>query len=395
MATSAEQVRDYKGPAIFSFAFRPFFLGGAVTAAILPVLTALSMAGVVQAGGQDPIAYHSHEMIYGFLPAVVAGFLFTAVPNWTGRLPVVGGRLAALFSLWLAGRIAIAFFEFIGAPAAGIIDGAFLVVVGALVWREVIVGKNWRNAPVCVMITLFAVGNLLWHGGQMLNAPRSLSVHWGLGVVVILLALIGGRITPSFTRNWLAKSGAAPITTKVTGIDKAALGLVAVAMAFWTAAPQSTITAWALIAASLLHFIRLSRWGGFRTLFEPLVAILHIGYLWLAFGLMLLGVSILAPSAIPPISSLHALTAGAMGVMILAVMTRATRGHTGRALTADGWTVAIFAMVNLGAVLRVAAPFLPTAYGTSVLIAAIFWCGAFLAFTIIYGRYLTQSRLAA
>lgn len=388
MTTSAEQIRKYDGPAIFSFAFRPFFLGGALVAAVVPVLTALSLTGVVHIGGADPIAYHTHEMIYGFLPAVVAGFLFTAVPNWTGRLPVVGGRLIALFALWFAGRVAIALSGLIGAVAAGIIDSAFLIVVGAVIWREVMVGKNWRNAPVCVMITLFAAGNLLWHSGHVLGASQSLSVHWGLGVVSILLALIGGRITPSFTRNWLAKRGGASIAAKVTGIDKAAIGLIAVAMALWTAAPQSTITAWVLIAASLLHCVRLARWGGVRTFSEPLVSILHVGYFWLPVSLLLLGLSILAPSTIPPLSSLHALTAGAMGVMILAVMTRATRGHTGRTLSADAWTMLIYALVNLGAVLRVVAPFSPTSYTAAMLIAAVFWSGAFLLFAVIYGRYL-------
>jgi len=396
MASSAEQMRNYKGPALFSFGFRPFFLAGAIMAAITPLATALALAGAVAIeipGGI--IAWHGHEMVYGYLSAVIAGFILTAVPNWTGRLPLMGPRLVALAALWAAGRVAMLASGMVGAGAAGLIDVAFLFVLDLFLWREVIAGKNWRNAPVCVLVFFLAVGNLIWHAEIMQGSAGVFGLHFGIGVVAILLALIGGRVTPSFTRNWLAKIGKEPISVPFSMFDKLAIGALIIAISLWVFAPHLQATGLVLLVAGLMHFIRLARWRGWRAFAEPLVVILHVGYFWLAAGIALLGVSTIAPSILPAANALHALTAGAMGVMTLAVMTRATLGHTGRALRADAATIVIYALVNLGALIRVAAPLLPMPYADAMVLASFGWGGAFAVFAFVYGRYLLTPRIVS
>lgn len=396
MTTSAEQMRRYKGPALLSFGFRPFFLGGSIIAAVLPLVTALVLAGVMPwSGGVGVIIWHGHEMIYGFIAAIAAGFILTAVPNWTGRLPMMGARLGFLAGLWLAGRIAMLASDMLGGFTVALIDASFLFFLDSFLWREVIAGKNWRNAPVCLLIALLAVGNAVWHY-QTLNGDDALfGLHAGIGVMAVMLALIGGRVTPSFTRNWLAKAGREAAIAPFAMIDKIAIGALVVAVGLWLFMPAHLATGAALLVAGALHFTRLLRWRGWRCLAEPIVFILHMGYFWLSLAIFLLGISVLAPATMPATAALHALTAGAMGVMTLGVMTRATLGHTGRTISADAPTLAIYALVNLGALLRVAAPFLPMPYTTAITIASLIWSGAFALFAVIYGRYLLNPRRGA
>ncbi len=393
MTSSAEQMRSYKGPALFSFGFRPFFLGGSLVAAIIPLVMALAFGGVIDlnpAGGL--IAWHGHEMIYGFIGAIAAGFILTAVPNWTGRLPLMGTPLALLAGLWIAGRIAMFFSSALGGMMTGLIDGAFLFVLDMFLWREVLAGKNWRNAPICILIFLLAMGNAVWHVEMTTGVGGFFGLHFGIVVMALLLALIGGRVTPSFTRNWLVKSGREPINAPFAMLDKLSLGALALGAGLWLFRPDYPFTGVALLVAGALHFARLMRWRGWRCIAEPLVLILHIGYFWLALSLVLLGASVLLPALLPSTAALHGLTAGAMGVMILAVMTRATLGHTGRALGADAPTIAIYALVNLGAAARVAAQFMPLPYTTMIAVSSVIWSSAFLLFAVVYGRYLLTPR---
>lgn len=393
MMSSSEQIRTYAGPALFSFGFRPFFLSAAVVASAVPLIAAASLGGAVAVGGAGgPIAYHGHEMVFGYLGAVIAGFILTAAPNWTGRPPIVGARLAALFALWLAGRAAMLLPGTIGAVPAAIVDASFLVILNVVVWREVLAGKNWRNLPVCILLTMFAAGNLVWHLTVLQGGAGGAGLRSGAGVVAMLLALIGGRITPSFTLNWLAKTGHPAIEAGVGRLDKAALLSLAVGAVLYVVAPAMAPTGWILIAAAALLLARMARWRGWSTFEEPLVTILHAGYLWLSASVFLIGLSMIAPAAMAPSTALHALTAGAAGVMTLAVMTRATLGHTGRPLHADGATAAIYVLVNVGAATRVAAPYLPIDYAAASAIAGAIWGGAFALFAVVYGRYLVSPR---
>lgn len=388
MNARADIRRESRSIAVFQLGFRPFFFGAALFAGIaLPVWLAALALG---AGAPSHLAgrdWHVHEMVFGYLPGVLAGFLLTAIPNWTGRLPVAGKPLATLFGLWLAGRVAIAVSA--GWPVlATTIDTAFLVALAGLAWREVIAGKTWRNVPVCVLLTLLAVAHIGFDLASLVGGRTGPYERGALSVIALLISLIGGRITPSFTRNWLAKTGRTPLPVPFGRFDRVTLAATAIALLAWTIAPHDISTGVLFALAAVLHLIRVLRWIGWRTLPEPLVTILHIGYAWLAVWFALTAWSILLPGALDGSTALHALTAGAIGTMTLAVMTRATLGHTGRPLTADAATVAIYALVIGGAAGRIVAPFLPVDYLAAVLTAGALWSAAFLLFSVVYGRYL-------
>jgi uncharacterized protein involved in response to NO len=330
-------------------------------------------------------------MIFGYLGAVIAGFVLTAVPNWTGRLPLSGLPLALLFLSWLAGRAAV---SAIGDPLlAFVFDLAFPVALAGSVWREVIAGKNWRNLPVAGLLTLFALANSLHHAENLWPILDGVGLRLALGVAATMIALIGGRIVPSFTRNWLAKRKSVHLPASFGTIDRFALASTALGASGWVFFPSHPGSGVLLALAGLLLIGRLARWCGPMTWPEPIVLILHLGYLWLAAALLLLGCSILEPDTMPQSSALHALTAGAFATMTLAVMTRASRGHTGRAIEADPATLAIYVMVSIGALLRVLAPLLPGFYMELLTAGGALWSSAFALFAIRYGPMLVRPRL--
>ena len=368
---------------LFSDPFRPFFLLAALQAVLAVPLWLLLLAGAVDLPmAMDPLSWHVHAMLFGFLAAVLTGFLFTAIPNWTGRLPLRGRGLVLLVALWIAGRAAM--LAPLGPWTAGIVDTAFLVVVAALAWREVLAGRNWRNAPICLLVTLFAAANVLFHVDALQGQRLALAV------AALLIALVGGRIVPSFTRNWLAKRSAVAMPAPFGRFDRASLVVLVAALLSWLAMPDAAITGWGLLLAALLHGVRLARWRGLATLREPLLAVLHVGYLWLAVALGLIGLAILAPAILATTAALHALSAGAVGTMTLAVMTRASLGHSGRPLSAGPATVAIYVLVVLGAALRVLAPQLPADYVLVLAVAGTLWSGAFALFVVAYGPLLVR-----
>ncbi|MBI1197942.1 MAG: NnrS family protein [Phenylobacterium sp.] len=389
MSTAAAR-RAYTGPTVFSFGFRPFFLMGAAWAALAVPLWIWSLQSSLAAGVHRD--WHVHEMLFGFLAAVVAGFLTTAIPNWTGRMPVIGGPLAGLAGLWLAGRLAMLFAYLIG-PIAAVIDAAFLVVFAGVVWREVLAGRNWRNLPVAGLVSLMALGNIAFHIDSRLWSS-GLGERLALGAAAVLIALIGGRITPSFTRNWMRARRLTPEPATAGRLDQAALGLTGLAALLWAMTPEVPATGAALLLAGLANVARLASWRGWAARSEPLVWVLHLGYAWLAVGLGLLGASRLW-SEIPRTAGVHALTAGAVGVMTLAVMTRATRGHTGRVLAAGVGTTAIYVLINLAALVRVAAPFAGTFQPGLLIVSAVLWSSAFGGFVIAYAPMLTRPRATA
>lgn len=395
---SAAARRAYDGPAFLSHGFRPFFLlAGATAALAIPTWLGIYLAGHDLPTAFAPADWHAHEMIFGYLGAVLTGFLLTAIPNWTGRLPVSGTPLAVLAGLWLAGRMAVALSGLIG-PWASIIDIAFLVAVAGIAWREVLAGRNIRNLPICLLVTLFALANVgvHWDAGTLpvAEAPAwdGLPVRLALAVAALLIGLVGGRIVPSFTRNWLARRQTVNLPTPFGPFDKASLAVLAVGLIGWIGWPDATATAVLLIVAGLLHLARLSRWRGWLTSGEPLVLVLHASYLWLPVAVLLLGLETLFADRFSGSAGIHALTAGAIGVMTLAVMTRATLGHTGRPLTANRVTVAIYALVNVGAVLRVLATL--TSFDDPALTAAagLFWAAGFVLFLVGYGQMLIFRR---
>jgi len=385
MATRAQQMRTFDGPPVLSAGFRPFFLMSSVWSAIMVPLWVWLYSGH---GPGASVVWHAHEMIFGYLGGVIAGFLLTAVPNWTGRLPVTGAPLLGLIGLWGLGRVAALMPAWTGAGAA-IADIAFLAVFAGVVWREVLAGRNWRNLPVAIMVSLLAVCNLVYHAG----GPET-AIRLALAVTLALVALIGGRIIPSFTTNWLKKRGIAALPVPFNGFDRVVIVLTALSLGTWALEPAGLLAGLFLCATGALNLLRLARWRGHATLAEPLVWSLHLGYAWLGAGLLLLGLAAVPTGLhLPAQSGVHALTAGAMGVMSLAVMTRASLGHTGRPLGADRPTSLVYTLVNLAAVVRVAAPFAPAMYLPGLIVSSILWFGAFGGFVAVYGPKLLSPRL--
>jgi uncharacterized protein involved in response to NO len=392
--TGIPRYRPFKGPALFQQGFRPFFLGAGIWAA-LAVLMWLAIGGgkISLPTSFMPARWHAHEMLFGFAAAAVAGFMLTAIPNWTGRMPLQGIALIFLFGAWVFGRIVVATSALLGSMASAIVDLTFLASLLVVVLREIISGRNWRNLPMPIAICLLLAANGLDH----LDAAGWL--HSGVAgqrlavaILVLLISLIGGRIIPSFTRNWLIKQGQALVPAPFDRFDLAALLFTVVALAIWIVSPQSPLGGLALIGAGLLSVARLTRWRSLSTLSEPILWILHLGYGWVAVGLLLLGTAAIFPTLVASTAGLHALAAGAIGTMTLAVMTRATRGHTGRSLEAGPGTTAIYLLITLAALLRVAAPFTSDLYSALVIAAGVAWVTAFSLFVLFYGPMLLTPR---
>jgi len=378
----------------FRGGFRPFFFGGPAWAVLAITLWLLSLTGVITLPTAiDALAWHRHEMLFGFVGAVIAGFLLTAIPNWTGRLPIAGWPLAALFGLWIAARLSLLFSSFTGLWLSAALDVGFFLTLGLLAAREVM-GPNNRNTPIVGMVLLFAAANAIDYlaVAEVIPAP-DLGWQLAIAIVVLLISLIGGRIIPSFTRNWMVKRGRKHgLPTQPGKFDIAVIGVTAVALLAWLSGPAEAPIGALILLAAVMQAARLARWSGIRTVADPLVLILHVGYAWVPVGLALLGLSLM--NLVPRSAAIHALTAGAMATMILAVMTRASLGHTARDLKANAATTLLYVLVTAGAVLRVAAALglMNTRIGLDV--AGSAWGAALLLFLIAYGPVLWRPRLS-
>ncbi|MCW5694251.1 MAG: NnrS family protein [Pseudolabrys sp.] len=383
--------RSYAGPALFSYGFRIFFLSAALWAVggillwlpvylgLLPFSTAFSA-----------LDWHIHEMLFGYAAAAIAGFLLTAIPNWTGRLPVNGAPLAALASLWLAGRVAMLASSSLGALPTALIDVAFLAALAFVCAREIIAGKNWRNLRVLGVVSVLLASNICFHVENAVSGAADHSIRLALGAVIVLIALVGGRIVPSFTNNWLARNNPGRLPTPFSRYDAATLALTVGTLAAWIAAPAAAATGWAMLLVGAMQTVRVARWAGYRATADRLVLVLHVAYAFVPLGFVLNGLSVVA--ALPPSAGIHAWAAGAIGLMTLAVMTRASLGHTGHALQAGPATQAIYGLVFAGAVLRIAAAL--TGNMLLLEVAGGLWLGGFLLFAAAYGPMLARQRPA-
>lgn len=392
MTEQVSESPSYQGVAVFSYGFRPFFLGAALFAGVAIPVWIVVLAGVGDSTFLYPARdWHVHEMVFGFLPAVITGFLLTAIPNWTDRPPIRGYELMLLFTLWLAGRLLIAIPWFTPLVSA-IIDVGFLVAVAGLVWREIATAKSWDRAPMGVLVSLLACANILFHVLTLSGMAADRTERAAIGMVMLLLTLIGGRLIPTFTDELLVGSGRTERPTSFSRYDGLSIALVGFAVVSWIVQPDSMVTGWMFVTAGLANLGRLARWYGWLTSREPLVLILHVGYGWFALSLLILGGSILE-IGLPAEDAVHAFTAGAVGAMTLAVMTRASLGHTGRPRHAGPLTVCIYMLVNVGAVLRVFGP--TTGLSTNLVmgVAAGSWSGAYLLFAMVYGPFLLRPSL--
>jgi uncharacterized protein involved in response to NO len=365
--------------ALFSFAFRPFFLLTSLWGALaLGVWIAAYLGGTPLHGPLAPLAWHIHEMLFGFALAAIAGFILTAVASWTGRPPVRGGALGGLAALWVIGRALNLSPAPVGLVAA--VDVGFPAVLALLVLREIVAARSWRNLMMPAPIVVLGIADLLMYlEAAGLPVPAGLGWRLALAAVITLISVIGARIIPVFTRNWLARAGAGRLPVSYRTLDRLASVTLHAGLLGWALFPGLWPFGVLLIAGAGLGLARLAGWRGFATSREPLLAILHLGYLWMVVGAALLGLSVLTP-AVPQTAAVHALTAGTIGTMVLAVMGRVCRGHTGRPLTAGLFTVSIYGLVNLSAVARIAAAFASSASSALLTAAAAGWIAAFLLF---------------
>ena len=385
----SSRLRAIADAPLLSASFRPFFLFGALYAGLSILVWIPAFHGRLEiASAFVPRDWHIHEMLYGFLTAVVTGFLFTAIPNWTGRLPLQGRPLMVLFSVWVAGRIAVSVSATIGWGAAAVIDCAFLVLLAAAAAREIIAGRKWSNLNIVAVVSLLAVGNMAFHLEAHLTGLADYASRAGIAVVMMLISLIGGRIIPSFTRNWLAKRGAGRLPIPFGRFDMITLGISALVLIGWIVRPLEPVTGVALLLCSGLHIARLARWTGYRTTSDRLVLILHVAYAFVPLGFVLAALS--AWDLVAPSAGIHAWTGGAIGTMTLAVMTRATLGHTGQSLRASPATHLIYAAVIIAALSRVGAVLQPEHSGPLLAIAGGAWAIAFTGFAAAYGPALCR-----
>jgi uncharacterized protein involved in response to NO len=393
MATSTEQMRNFNGPAILSHGFRPFFLLGAAWAAAAMVIWVFMLAGTLSLPTVfDPVSWHAHEFLFGYLGAVLAGFLLTAVPNWTGRMPLAGWPLAGLVGLWIMGRAAVAVSALIPVAWTVAADLVFQIALIVFLLQEIMAGKNWRNLPIVGLLIGMTVANGLFHLSAAVGEypAGSIGFRLGLGIAIMLIVLIGGRIIPSFTRNWLAKQGWATLPVSWSQADGVVLAITAAALVSWIGWPEDQTTAAVCGIAGAANLWRLSRWAGWQTGAEALVWVLHVAYFFVPLGFLVVAASSFGLPERP--AAQHVWMVGAIGLMTLAVMTRASLGHSGRPLHAPRPIAGLYVALIVAACARLAAGFLP-GQSWPLHLAATGWIIAFGGFAMIYFPILARSRL--
>ncbi|PKA43296.1 NnrS family protein (plasmid) [Rhizobium sullae] len=376
------------GSVLFSYGFRPFFLGAAAWSILsIGLWAAFLSSGPAIALNYGPANWHAHEMLFGFASAVLAGFLLTAVPNWTGRLPVSGRPLVVLFGLWTFGRVAILLSDTIGVLPAAVIDSLFLPAMLVICAREVIAGRKWKDLKVVSGLAALSAANICFHILVIERASPELPIRLALSAYVALITIVGGRILPSFTRNWLNQFGRTDFPVPYNHFDAAAIITGVVALACWTIAPASIATGGLSAIAAVINLIRLYRWRGWTTRREPILSVLHVAYLFVPFGFAMIA---LGSMGLDQVSILHTLAIGVVALMMLAVMTRATRGHTGRKLKASAATTTSYAVLAVVAVVRPAAELLPAYTYEVLMIAALGWIMAFGLFLAEHAPHLCR-----
>lgn len=378
----------------FAYGFRPFFLAAGLYAVI-----AVGAWAWILAAGRGPFGelpahlWHGHEMLYGFIGAAIAGFLLTAVPSWTGSRGFAGAPLVLLSALWLAGRLAFAGAAVLPWPAIAAAELAFLPLLAFLIGRSLLRERN-RNFPMLVIVAVLWAMDAwsLWAIAAADYLQAGLALRTGIGVVLLLVTVIGGRIVPAFTANALrARSIAAEITTRKP-VEAAAIGSMALAVVVDALAPGQQAAGIVALLAALAQAVRLAGWRSLRTLDDPIVWVLHAAYAWLPLGLALKAAHLLA-GAPWAAQWLHALTIGVAAMMIMAVMTRASLGHTGRTLVVARSIAVAYALLLAAALVRVFGPaIVPSSYVATVEAAALLWIVAFAIYVVVYAPILTRER---
>ena len=372
--------------ALWSLGFRPFYLLASSFAALSILLWICQYTGHLPAAYLRTPAWHGHEMLYGYTVAVIAGFLLTAVRNWTGKPTPTGATLMALALVWVAGRVLVL------TPfpiAAAMVNAAFPAAIAVAIGIPLVQSRNRRNYFFVVLLLLLSVAVLALHLSPLgvLPWPERASLQAGLDVVLFVLAVMGGRVIPMFTNNGVPGTNA----TRNPWVEKIALGSVlALLFADLLPLPAALVACVAFVAAAA-HAARLCLWQPWRTLRAPMVWVLHVAYGWIVVYLLLHGLAALG--LVAELFAVHALTIGAIGGMTIGMMTRTARGHTGRPLRADNYEVACYALVQVAALVRVfGGLFVPSVYLATVVVAGLCWSAAFALYAIRYWPVLSRER---
>jgi uncharacterized protein involved in response to NO len=380
------------GPALGAKGFRPFFLVAAAFAAAIVPLWLLVLFGAARATPYlEPASWHAHEMVFGFAAAVIAGFLLTAVGNWTGRETLVGPPLLALCALWVAGRLAIAFAALLPRGVVAAIDLAFLPALILVLARPLVAAQNRRNFVMLALVGAMFAANVAIHFDAIGIAPgiarRACLV--GVDLVVLTIVIIAGRVVPMFTRN---ATGVATIRSSPP-LDAFAIAAVAVTALLDVVAAGTRAVGVAAAVAAVLTAARATGWLTPRVFRHPLLWVLHVAYAWIPVGLALRAVAAFNPAIAAP-AAVHALTAGAIGAATLGMMARVALGHTGRPLVAPRPVAWGFAAITAAALLRVFVPIVhPGWYAASLVASGALWSAAFLAYLVCYAPILGRPRI--
>jgi uncharacterized protein involved in response to NO len=380
--------------AIWGGAFRSFFLAAAIYAALaVPWWLLVWIGAAPMPSWLVPAWWHGHEMIFGFVAAAIAGFLLTASSVWSGRAALRGAPLVALLALWILGRMALLGAGSLPIAFVAAVDVAFLpAVAGAVVWTLRGSGQS-RNYAIAGLVLALALANAAMHAEtlSLVAGAAGRALRFAVDGVVVLILVIGGRITPAFTRNAFLRHGVEATVRTWPWVDRAAIG-AAGALACATAVTGRGFGTGILAAmAGVTAAVRLAGWQTWRTRFDPLLWSLHAASAWLVIGFLLVAAADLG-SGIPVSAGLHAITAGAMGSGILAVMTRVGLGHTGRPLVLPGGVVWCHGLVHVAAVSRIAASMVDGRSRELLIAGGLAWAAAFGLFAICYWPILTRPR---
>jgi uncharacterized protein involved in response to NO len=383
-----------RGLALLERGFRPFFLLAGLHATVYPLLWLGVLAGgLVPPPFGAPSRWHAHEMFYGFAAAAMAGFLLTAVPVWTSSAPVAGPRLAALAGLWLLGRLAVASAGVLPGALVALLDLAFLPALALAIGIPIARARHRRSYLFPAVLCALALANAAVHLDALGITPGAAApaLRAAVFLAALLVVVLGGRLTPSFTANALARAGRPWPVRASPWAERAVQPAVLAAAAADLAAPGSAASGALALAAGAVALARMRDWQTRRVLGDALVWSLHLGHAWVGVGFLCLGVADLT-GWLPGTSGLHALTAGALGGMILAVMSRVPLGHTGRPLRAPRPVALGYALVSLGALLRVLGPSLAPGL-TLLALSGALWSAGFALFSAVYAPILLRPRL--
>ena len=386
-AASTRSDRGRGGLALWRLGFRPFYLLASVFSSLSIALWGAQYAGWLPASYLAGPVWHAHEMLFGFTLAVITGFLFTAVRNWTQLPTPTGAVLAALALLWLAGRALVLTPYGIAAAA---VTTAFPLAVAASIFVPLARSGGGRNLLFVALLTMLAAAELAIHLaelGLVALSPR-LGVQAALDIVLVVMTILGGRVIPMFTTNAIPASGA----RRNAFLERAVVATLAAIALVDLLQTTGAVSAAVLALCAAVQGARALLWRPWRTLRNPMVWILHVGYLWIPVHLALRALAD-AGFVAQPLAT-HALTAGAIGALTLGMMTRTARGHTGRPIEAGGSEVAAFVLVTAAAIVRVLVPIaIPAVYREAVIVSACLWSAAYAVFAARYWPILTRPRI--